>query len=117
MDKRIFDTVAKIVKEAMEKESPKMSKERAVILDKSSSFMESLEVDSLLALEIVSRIEKKFGIQLNEDDFTNFDTMENISDFIERKIKEKNKNKSSKNKPPTIKKPNMIPRKKASGSV
>lgn len=89
MDKKLYDIVAKLIKDILEKESPQGAKKRSVVLDKNSSFMESLEVDSLLALEIVSKIEKKFGIQLKEEDFVYFDNMENIVNLIDRKRKEK----------------------------
>lgn len=87
MDKKLYNAVSKLIKDTMKKESPQWSKKRSVILDKNSSFMESLEIDSLLALQIVSKFEKKFGVKFKEEDFVHFDKMENIVDLIERKLK------------------------------
>ncbi len=89
MNQKIYSALTKVVKETIAKESPGLSKKRNVTLDKESSFMESLDVDSLLALEIVSKIEKKFGIQVQEEDFVHFDKIENIVNLIENKIADK----------------------------
>lgn len=86
MNKRIYDAIVQISGEIIKRESSPTSKKNTTVLDKNASFMESLEVDSLLALEIVSRIEKKFGIKLQEEDFVHFDTLENIADLVERKM-------------------------------
>lgn len=101
MDKKLYSIISKLIKDIMRKESPQWSKKRGVILDKNSSFMESLEVDSLLALQIVSKLEKKFGVKFKEEDFVSFDKMENIVNLIERKLKvttDKNPPKISKTK-------------------
>ncbi len=113
MDKKIYEDVRRVINEVMEKESPDLSRKRSATLDKTASFMESLEVDSLLALEMVSKIEKKFGVQLKEEDFMHFDTLENIASFIERRMKEKG---SPKTKPPkkNIVKSKKMPRKNKS---
>lgn len=87
MDKKLYGIISKLIKDIMKKESPQWSKKRGVILDKNSSFMESLEVDSLLALQIVSKLEKKFGVKFKEEDFVSFDKIENIVNLIERKLK------------------------------
>lgn len=87
MDKKIYGILLRLINSIMEKESAGWSKKRGVVLDKNSSFMESLEVDSLLALAIVSKIEKRFGIKFQEEDFVHFDNMQNIVTLIERKIK------------------------------
>ncbi len=89
MDKKLYNVISKLIKDIMKKESPQWSKKIGVILDKNSSFMESLEVDSLLALQIVSKLEKKFGVKFKEEDFVYFDKMENIVNLIERKLKVK----------------------------
>ncbi|MEI8011772.1 MAG: acyl carrier protein [Candidatus Omnitrophota bacterium] len=86
MNQKICDAVVQIADEVIKRESGTTLKKKKAVLDKNVSFMASLEVDSLLALEIISRIEKKFGIKLQEDDFVHFDTLENITDLIERKI-------------------------------
>jgi acyl carrier protein len=92
MNKKLYDEVSQLIYRTVEEESPELSKSVGVTLDGSGSFMESLQVDSLLALEIVSRIEKKFGIQFQEEDFVYFDTIDNIVDLVDSKIKEKDKN-------------------------
>jgi len=91
MDRKLYAAVSKLINDTIKKESRGLPSDKNVTLDKGSSFMESLGVDSLLALEIVSKIEKKFGVQLQEEDFAHFDSMESITSFIEQKIKEKNK--------------------------
>jgi len=89
MDKKLHAAVLKLIDEVMEKESPGWNKKKAGILKQKGSLMDALEVDSLLALEIVSRVEKRFGIKLKEDDFVYFDHIEHIVDLIERKQKGK----------------------------
>ena len=128
MDKKLYAAVSKLINGIVEKESRGVSSSKNVTLDKGGSFMESLGVDSLLALEIVSKIEKKFGVQLQEEDFVHFDSMESIANFIEQKIKGKNKNNlsdkkrikskkkmSSSPKSPKVKNSHKIPKRKKLG--
>jgi acyl carrier protein len=86
---KLYDEVSQLIYRTVEEESPELSRNLGATLEQSGSFMESLQVDSLLALEIVSRIEKRFGIQFQEEDFAHFDTMENIVNLVDRKIREK----------------------------
>jgi acyl carrier protein len=90
---KLYDEVSQLIYRTVEEESPELSRNIGATLEQSGSFMESLQVDSLLALEIVSRIEKRFGIQFQEEDFVHFDTMENIVSLVDRKIREKNNKK------------------------
>lgn len=87
-ESKLYSEVVKLVSNTIIKESPQLAKNIGKVLDRGSSFMESLQVDSLLALEIVSRIEKKFDIKFQEGDFVYFDTIDNIVRLVEKKIKE-----------------------------
>lgn len=87
INKKLRAAVLKLIDEVMEKESPGWDKKKAGILKHKGSLMDALEVDSLLALEIVSRVEKRFALKLKEEDFVYFDNIENIVNLIERKLK------------------------------
>lgn len=89
INKKLQAAVLKLIDEVMEKESPGWDKKKAGILKRKGSLMDALEVDSLLALEIVSRVEKRFSLKLKEDDFVYFDNIENIVNLIERKLQTK----------------------------
>lgn len=56
-----------------------------------TSFLETGIIDSMNVLELVVFIEENFGITVEDSDFTpdNFDSIERISNYIERKTKEK----------------------------
>ncbi len=86
MNKKLYAAVLKLIDDIMKKESPQWAKNKARILKQKGSLMEALEVDSLLALEIVSAIEKKFKVRIEEKDFNNFNNLENIVTLLERKI-------------------------------
>lgn len=53
------------------------------------SFMKGSNVDSLMALEIVAALEKKYKIEIKEEDFPKLDTLEDTIKFVEKLIKEK----------------------------
>ncbi|MFH1778117.1 MAG: acyl carrier protein [Candidatus Omnitrophota bacterium] len=89
MDQKIYDTTLKLVKTIIEREAQDGGAAARAALDGGGSFMESLAVDSLLALEIVSKIEKRFNIKFQEEDFTQFTTLENIVGLIEKKLNKK----------------------------
>lgn len=89
INKQLLAAVLKLIDEVMEKESPGWDKKKTGILKRKGSIMDVLEVDSLLALEIVSRVEKRFAVKLKEEDFVYFDNIENIVNLIERKLKTK----------------------------
>lgn len=97
MDKKLYKSVTKLIDDIMEKESPQWAKKKARILKQKGSLMEALEVDSLLALEIVSAVEKKFKVRIEEKDFIHFNNLENIVNLLEKKIKKSKK--SSKAQP------------------
>ena len=91
MNKKLYAVVLKLVDDIMKKESPQWAKKKARILKQKGSLMEALEVDSLLALEIVSAIEKKFKVRIEEKDFDNFNNLENIVSLLEKKIEKSKK--------------------------
>ncbi len=89
MNEKLYDAVLGLITDIMEKESPQWNKKKGGKLDKNSLFMESLEIDSFLALEIVSNIEKKFKIEVKDEELAHFDTIENIVNLIDKKKKGK----------------------------
>ena len=91
MDEKLYDSVSRLIIDIIEKESSQWNKKKGVKLDKNSLFMESLEIDSFLALEIVSHIEKKFKIEVKDEELAQFDTIENIVNLIEKKKKVKSR--------------------------
>lgn len=91
MNKKLYAAVLKLIDDIMKKESPQWAKKKTRILKQKGSLMEALEVDSLLALEIVSAIEKKFKVRIEEKDFDNFNNLENIVSLLEKKIEKSKK--------------------------
>ncbi|MCO5991427.1 acyl carrier protein [Actinoallomurus spadix] len=51
-------------------------------------FVDDLEVDSLMALEITVRLEKEYGVRMQEEELESIRTMRSTYDLIERKLRE-----------------------------
>jgi acyl carrier protein len=51
-----------------------------------AKFVDDLEVDSLLALEIVVVLEKKYGVKLPESDLRRIITLQSASDLLAGKL-------------------------------
>lgn len=49
-------------------------------------FVEDLEVDSLLALEITVRLEKHYGIKVSEDELSKVTTLRGTYDMLAAKV-------------------------------
>lgn len=49
-------------------------------------FVEDLEVDSLLALEITVRLEKHYGIKVSEDELSRVTTLRGTYDMLAAKV-------------------------------
>lgn len=66
--------------------------------DVSASFIEGVDVDSLMALEIVAALEKKYKIEIKEEDLPKLGTMDDIISLVGELIKEKQKKPKGKKK-------------------
>jgi len=57
-------------------------------LENSTSFLENGIIDSTGILEIVTFLEEKYGVAIEDDELVpeNLDTLENIASFVERKV-------------------------------
>ena len=53
-------------------------------LKEEAKFVEDLGVDSMLALEVVASIEKKYRISIPEGDIIKFDSLNNVYKVIKR---------------------------------
>ena len=53
-----------------------------------SELVDDLEIDSMMSLEILTRLEKEFSISLSEEDFAKFDTVNDIISLVGEKINE-----------------------------
>jgi acyl carrier protein len=51
-----------------------------------ASFAEELEVDSLLALEIVVRLEKRYGVKMADDELSSVRSLRTTRDLLARKM-------------------------------
>ncbi len=52
-------------------------------------FIDDLEVDSLMALEITVRLEKRFAIKIEESDFAQVTSMVQVAELAAAKLREK----------------------------
>lgn len=50
-------------------------------------FVEDLQVDSLMALEIVVNLEKKYGVKVEESDFKQVSTLLQVRALVDSKLK------------------------------
>ncbi|MCX4515057.1 MULTISPECIES: acyl carrier protein [Streptomyces] len=50
-------------------------------------FVDDLQVDSLMALEIVVNLEKKYGIKVAESDFKQVSTLLHVRALVDSKLK------------------------------
>lgn len=51
-----------------------------------ASFTEELDVDSLLALEIVVRLEKRYGVKMADDELASVTSLRTTRDLLARKM-------------------------------
>jgi acyl carrier protein len=51
-----------------------------------ASFKGELEVESLMALEIVVGLEKRYGIKISESDFQDVDNLVQVRELVESKL-------------------------------
>lgn len=79
IEKEITDLVAEII----EMDTEKLWENR----DK--HFVEELDVDSMVALEILASLEKKYRIDIPEEDILELTSVRSTIDFVQRKLQEK----------------------------
>lgn len=51
-----------------------------------SELVDDLEVDSMMSLEILTELEREFGIQIPETDLADFVTVGDIFNFVKEKV-------------------------------
>lgn len=51
-----------------------------------SELVDDLEVDSMMPLEILTELEREFGIQISETDLADFVTVGDIFNFVKEKV-------------------------------
>lgn len=58
-----------------------------VALDDEDSFLEKEIIDSTGVLELVSFVEERFGIEVNDDELTpdNFDSVNKLNEYVRKK--------------------------------
>ncbi|MBO4844400.1 MAG: acyl carrier protein [Bacteroidales bacterium] len=78
MDKKIFDAVSAII-------SDKLGVSESEITEK-ANFVSDLGADSLDVVELVMEIEKKFDIQIPDQDAETFKTVGDAVDYIAGKL-------------------------------
>jgi acyl carrier protein len=83
-----MDSITQDVKELIAEIIEKDVKE----LGDDAHFVEDLGVDSLLALEILASMEKKYKIEIPEEDLVKFTTVNHIVDIVKEKINRNQKN-------------------------
>ena len=54
-----------------------------------SELVDDLEVDSMMSLEILTELEREFGIRISEKDLADFVTVGDIFNFVKEKVDEK----------------------------
>lgn len=52
-----------------------------------SAFVEDLGIDSMMALEIVASLEKKYKVTVNEEEIPNIRSLKDIYSILEKKLK------------------------------
>ncbi|MFH1460740.1 MAG: acyl carrier protein [Candidatus Omnitrophota bacterium] len=77
-----FETIKKEVK-TLVSEITELPEED---LKENAQFIEDLDVDSMMALEIVASIEKKYKISIPEEEIPNLGSLNKIYDLLQKKL-------------------------------
>jgi len=80
MPKKDFSEVKKEVKKII----AEMAHIPAKDLKEEAKFVEELGIDSMMALEIVASIEKKYKVIIPEDDIPKVTCLKNVYDLLEK---------------------------------
>jgi len=83
MSKNTFENIKKDVRK-MVSEIIEMAEEK---LNEDAKFVEDLGVDSMMALEIVASIEKKYKVVVSEEEIPKIRTLKGIYEILERTMK------------------------------
>lgn len=83
MPKKISDEIKKEVKKKVS-EITEITEDK---LKEDAKFVEDLGVDSMMALEIVASIEKKYKIVIPEEDIPKISSLGDVYALLEKKLK------------------------------
>lgn len=83
MEKNNFEEIKKEVKIKVS-EITEISEDK---LTEEAKFVEDLNIDSMMALEIVASIEKKYKVVISEEDIPKIRSLKDVYELLERKIK------------------------------
>jgi acyl carrier protein len=51
-----------------------------------AAFVDDLEVDSLMTLEIMVRVEQRYGVEIDDDEFANVRTFSDVRELVSEKL-------------------------------
>jgi|TARA_B100000959_G_scaffold236247_1_gene254961 acyl carrier protein len=77
IEKKITDALASYIKN------------RSIKIEGSSQLREELGLDSMDTIELVFQLEEKFNIQISDDDLMGLKTVDNVVQYIEKRVSEK----------------------------
>ncbi len=75
----IFDKVKDIIVEQLSVDDPER-------ITPETSLTKDLEADSLYVVEVIMAIEEEFGIEIPDEDAEQFNSVEDIVDFVEANV-------------------------------
>jgi acyl carrier protein len=81
MDQVSINEIKEIIADVIEMESG--------MIEDDAHFINDLEVDSLLALEILARMEKRFEITISEEELFRFTTVRQVMDIVKELLSQK----------------------------
>ena len=73
-----FEKIVEIIRD-------QLGLEEDVKIEKETSLMKDLEVDSLDAVEVIMKIEDEFDIEIPDEDINTFKNLGDIADYVESK--------------------------------
>ena len=76
IEKKITDALASYIKN------------RSIKIEGSSQLREELGLDSMDTIELVFQLEEKFNIQISDDDLMGLKTVDNVVQYIEKRVSE-----------------------------
>jgi len=82
MENELAKDITRILAEVIEMDEAELWEKR----DK--RFVEDLGVDSMLALEILALLEKKYRIEIPEENILDLVSLQSTIDFVDRKLKQ-----------------------------
>ena len=61
-------------------------KSKSIKIEGSSQLREELGLDSMDTIELVFQLEENFNIQISDDDIMGFKTVDDVTQYIEKKV-------------------------------